>query len=96
MSALLPYIGRYRIAWVPVWVITNSFAPFLSEGHPWRGRWLSLRSWCEKGTRAALEYSLFFWFASLTMLGVFFRCWPLAVVFYVLMIWAMLEFDFAI
>jgi hypothetical protein len=63
--------------WVPVWLLTKLMVPFFRQDHPWKGKKLTLRSWCERGTKAALEFSCTFWLiaiiAALTGLILFLR-----------------------
>lgn len=62
------YFYYRMVVFVPVWLLTILLKPALRSGHPWKGRYLTLRSWAENGTKLAEECSLVFWVSGGTLL----------------------------
>jgi len=50
-----------KLVWIPAWSITFMMIPILPKTHPWKGRYLSLQSWADKGTPDAKILSLMIW-----------------------------------
>ena len=62
----LHYYYRW-VVFVPIWLLTIALKPALRKDHPWKGRYLSLRSWVECGTPAAESCGLVFTVTGITL-----------------------------
>ena len=57
-----------KLTLVPVWALTLFLKPLLPQAHPWKHQRLTLQSWCERGTQAAIECGLGLWISGFGMI----------------------------
>lgn len=50
-----------RLLVLPSWIIVRITLPFLSKGHPWKGKRFTLRDWSKGSTKLNDQYSLMMW-----------------------------------